>query len=180
LIKIIPPLRKEIAQGLKVGEEVLISGVIYTARDAAHKRLIDLIKEKKPLPFPLKDEIIYYTGPTPAKPSRPIGSCGPTTSFRMDSFTPLLLSKGLRGMIGKGSRSPEIRKSIKKYKAIYFLALGGGGAYLSQRVKRAEIIAFADLGPEAAYKLWVEDFPAIIGIDSRGEDLYQNFPFGRR
>ena len=129
-------------------------------------------KEKKPLPFPLKNEIIYYTGPTPAKPSRPIGSCGPTTSFRMDSFTPLLLSKGLRGMIGKGSRSPEIRKSIKKYKAIYFLALGGGGAYLSQRVKRAEIIAFADLGPEAVYKLWVEDFPAIIGIDSRGEDLY--------
>ncbi|TET13285.1 TRZ/ATZ family protein, partial [Candidatus Aerophobetes bacterium] len=124
-----------------VGEEVLISGVIYTARDAAHKRLVDLIKKKKPLPFPLKDEIIYYTGPTPAKPPRPIGSCGPTTSFRMDSFTPLLLSKGLRGMIGKGSRSPEI-------------------------------IAFADLGLEAVYKLWVEDFPAIIGIDSRGEDLY--------
>jgi len=172
LIKIIPPLRKEIAQGLKAGEEVLISGVIYTARDAAHKRLVDLIKKKKPLPFPLKDEIIYYTGPTPAKPPRPIGSCGPTTSFRMDSFTPLLLSKGLRGMIGKGSRSPETRESIKKYKAIYFLALGGGGAYLSQRVKRVEIIAFADLGPEAVYKLWVEDFPAIIGIDSRGEDLY--------
>jgi len=119
----------------------LISGVIYTARDAAHKRLINLIKEKKPLPFPLKDEIIYYTGPTPAKPSRPIGSCGPTTSFRMDSFTPSSFIQGFARNDRQSSRS-------------------------------AEIIAFADLGLEAVYKLWVDDFPAIIGIDSRGEDLY--------
>jgi len=173
LIEIVLPLEEVMVQNLRAGDEVLISGIIYTARDAAHKRLTALIGEKKTLPFSLKNQIIYYTGPTPAKPGRPIGSCGPTTSYRMDVYTPSLLSQGLKGMIGKGQRSEEVRRAIKKYGAVYFLALGGAGAYLSQRVKRAEVVAFADLGPEAIYKLWVEKFPLIVGIDSKGEDLYQ-------
>jgi len=172
-IRVTLPLTAELAQGLKAGDEVLISGTLYTARDAAHQRLVNLIRKNKPLPFSLKDQIFYYTAPTPAKPGRPFGSCGPTTSCRMDEYTPLLLSKELRGMIGKGQRSKEVREAIKKHKAVYFLALGGAGAYLSRRVKRAEVVAFSDLGPEAVYKLWVEDFPAIVGIDTRGEDLYQ-------
>lgn len=173
-VRIASPFSRSLAQNLRVGDEVLISGVIYTARDAAHTRLVSLIEKEKPLPFPLENQIIYYTAPTPARPGRPLGSCGPTTSARMDRYTPYLLSKGLRGMIGKGQRSEAIREALRKYKAVYFLALGGAGAYLSKRVKRAEIAAFSDLGPEAVYKLWVEEFPAIVGIDTEGSDLYEN------
>ena len=173
-VKLTSPFSRTAAQSLRAGEEVLISGVIYTARDAAHTRLVSLIEKERPLPFPLEDQIIYYTAPTPAKPGRPLGSCGPTTSVRMDRCTPHLLSMGLRGMIGKGQRSRAIREALRKYKAVYFLTFGGAGAYLSKRVKRAEITAFSDLGPEAVYKLWVEDFPAIVGIDTQGCDLYEN------
>jgi len=172
-IRVTLPLAEEIVEDLKAGDEVLINGTIYTARDAAHQRLVNLIREDKPLPFSLKDQVFYYTAPTPPKPGRPFGSCGPTTSCRMDKYTPLLLSRGVKGMIGKGQRSDEVREAIKKYKAVYFLALGGAGAYLSRKVKRAEAVAFIDLGPEAIYKLWVEDFPVIVGIDTRGEDVYQ-------
>lgn len=173
-VRVSSPLSRSSAQNLRMGDEVLISGVVYTARDAAHTRLVSLIEKEKSLPFPLKDQIIYYTAPTPARPGRWMGSCGPTTSARMDRCTPPLLSKGLRATIGKGQRSEAIREALRKYKAVYFLTLGGAGAYLSKRVKRAEIAAFPDLGPEAVYKLWVEDFPAIVGIDTKGFDLYEN------
>ncbi len=165
---------------MRAADEVLISGVIYTARDAAHTRLVSLIEKEKPLPFPLEDQIIYYTAPTPARPGRPWGSCGPTTSARMDGCTPHLLSRGLRGTIGKGQRSGVIREALRKHKAVYFLTLGGAGAYLSKKVKRAEVAAFSDLGPEAVYKLWVEDFPAIVGIDTNGFDLYENLWMRRK
>lgn len=173
-VRVTSPLSRITAQSLRVGDEVLISGVIYTARDAAHTRLVSLIEKEKPLPFPLEDQIIYYTAPTPARPGRPLGSCGPTTSARMDRCTPHLLSKGLRATIGKGQRSGAVREALRKYKAVYFLTFGGAGAYLSKRIKRAEIAAFSDLGPEAVYKLWVKNFPAIVGIDTRGADLYED------
>lgn len=172
-IKLFIPLEKEKIKKLRIGNKALITGIIYTARDAAHKKLISLIKKKKSLPFLLKDQIIYYTAPTPAG-GKVIGSCGPTTSSRMDNYTPLLLSCGLRGTIGKGQRSAEVKEAIKKYEAIYFITIGGAGAYLSKRVKRAKLIAFPEIEPEAIYKLWVEDFPTIVGIDTRGDDLYQN------
>lgn len=149
------------------GDRVLLCGVIYTARDAAHKRMVERLS------FDIKGQIIYYAGPTPAPPGRPIGSCGPTTSARMDGYTPLLLKMGLKGMIGKGSRSDEVVKAIRKYKAIYFIAIGGAGALLSKKIKSAEIVAYKDLGPEAIYKLEVEDFPVVVGIDSRGRSIFK-------
>lgn len=160
--KIYLPLRKEDIRELKAGEEVLLSGVIYTARDQAHKRLAELIKNRKRLPFDLKKAVIYYCGPTRTRPGAVIGSCGPTTSARMDSFTPALLEAGLKAMIGKGNRSKEVIAVIKKYKAVYFITIGGAGAYLSKKVKKAEVIAFRDLGPEAIYRLEVRDFPVIV------------------
>lgn len=166
------PLTKDIIKNLKVGDEVLLSGVILTARDAAHKRLYDLIKKGKRVPLNLKDAVIYYCGPTPAMPGRAIGSCGPTTSSRMDAFTPELIKLGIGGMIGKGDRSDEVRKAIKKYACIYFLATGGIGALLSTKVKSARPILFKELGAEAVYKLDVRDFPLIVGIDSNGKDIY--------
>jgi len=172
-IKITTPLKEEIVLSLKAGDEVLISGIVYTARDAAHLRLVKLIEEGRSLPIDLSNQVIYYTAPTPPKPGKPFGSCGPTSSYRMDEFTPPLLVKGLRGMIGKGQRSFQIRELLKKYQAIYFLALAGGGAYLSSKVKKAKLIAFADLQTEAIYKLWVQDFPVIVGIDTEGKDIYQ-------
>ncbi len=172
-IKITTPLNEEIALSLKSGDEVLISGILYTARDAAHLRLINLIEEDKSLPINLSNQVIYYTAPTPPQPKKPFGSCGPTSSYRMDEFTLPLLTKGLRGMIGKGQRSFQIRELLKKYRAVYFLALAGGGAYLSSKIKKAELIAFADLATEAIYKLWVQDFPVIVGIDTKGKDIYQ-------
>ena len=171
-VKIRTPLTKEAIASLKTGDEVLLSGVIFTARDAAHKRIHDLIAKGKQVPLSLKDAVIYYSGPTPPRPNRMIGSCGPTTSSRMDPFTPELLKLGLGGMIGKGDRSGEVKNAIKKYRSIYFLATGGIGALLSDKVKMAKPILFKDLGPEAIYKMEVVDFPLTVGIDSKGKGIY--------
>ncbi|HAZ10277.1 MAG: fumarate hydratase [Omnitrophica bacterium GWA2_41_15] len=162
--KIFLPLTKDIIKSLKQGEMVLLSGLVLTARDAAHKRLFDALKSGKKFPVSLKGETIYYTGPTPNRNGEVIGSCGPTTSSRMDPFTPLLLKHGLVGMIGKGERSKKVSLAIKKYGAVYFITIGGAGAYLSEKVKTAEVIAYKDLGPEAIYRLTVEDFPAIAEV----------------
>ena len=160
------PLTGKEILNLKAGDEVLLSGEIYTARDQAHKRLVQKIS------FDIKQAVIYYCGPTKAAKGKIIGSCGPTTSSRMDAFTPLLLKKGLKAMIGKGSRSKEVRQAIKKYKAVYFLACAGCGALISKYVKKAEPVAYPDLGPEAIYKLEVKDFPLIVGIDAKGGSIY--------
>ncbi|MCM8822280.1 MAG: FumA C-terminus/TtdB family hydratase beta subunit [Candidatus Omnitrophica bacterium] len=170
--KIITPLEQKIINELVAGEFVEISGLIYGARDAAHKILFEMLKSKKNLPFDLRNQTIYYVGPTPAPPGKIIGSCGPTTSSRMDRYTPDLLRAGLKGMIGKGIRSDDVRKAIVKYGAVYFITYGGCGAYLSQFVKKSEAIAFCELGPEAIYRMVVENFPAIVGIDSKGRGIY--------
>jgi fumarate hydratase subunit beta len=171
-IKITTPLTREKVKGLKAGDEVLLSGTVFTARDAAHKRFLDLVRKGKRIPLNLKDAVIYYAGPTPAPPRRAIGSCGPTTSSRMDEFTPPLLRLGLRGMIGKGARSDEVRRAVKKEGAVYFLATGGIGALLSMKVKLARVVLYKELGPEAVYQLTVKDFPLTVGIDSKGNDIY--------
>lgn len=171
--RITTPLTRSMRTKLKCGEEVLLTGTVYTARDAAHKRLMRLVIGRKKLPFDLKDAVIYYAGPTPQRNDGSFGSCGPTTSSRMDAFTPLLLRKGLGAMIGKGRRTGRIRDLIKKQKAVYFLAVGGAGAYLAKRIKSSRTIAFRELGPEAIRKLEVKDFPLIVGIDSKGNDIYQ-------
>jgi fumarate hydratase subunit beta len=166
-------LQRSMIQGLNAGDGVLLSGIIYTARDQAHKRLIEVIKKGKKLPFDLKGQIIYYCGPTGTPRGKVIGSCGPTTSSRLDIFTLFLLKKGLRGMIGKGRRSQEVIAAIKKYKSVYFLAPAGCGALLAKSVRRASLVAYRDLGPEAILKLEVKDFPLIVGIDSRGNNIYK-------
>jgi fumarate hydratase subunit beta len=170
--KITLPLTRGKAQELNAGDRVCFNGVLYTARDAAHKRLVELLDAGKSLPFPLEDGVIYYVGPTPAAPGQVIGSAGPTTSYRMDAYAPRLLDLGLRGMIGKGKRSDQVIAAMKRAGAVYFAAIGGLGALLSGRVKAAEVIAFPDLGAEAVRRLTVEDFPAITVIDSRGANLY--------
>ena len=162
--KISLPLTRNVIRTLRPGEQVLLNGFFLTARDAAHKRLADTLKSGKKIPVLLKGETIYYTGPTPKRINEVIGSCGPTTSSRMDPFTPLLLKHGLVGMIGKGERSEEVNRAIKKHGAVYFITIGGAGAYLSEKVKSAKVIAYKDLGPEAIYKLEVEDFPAIAEV----------------
>ena len=167
------PLSREQARQLKAGDSCLISGVIYTARDAAHKRLCELAEQGKPLPVDMKDAVIYYVGPTPARPGEAIGSAGPTTSYRMDAYSPLLISLGETGMIGKGKRGPEVIAAMKEHGAVYFGAIGGCGALLSQCVKKAEIVAYEDLGAEAVRRLEVEDFPVIVVIDSQGNNLYE-------
>ncbi len=166
------PIARGALKALKAGDEVLLSGVIYTARDAAHKRLFDMIMGGKRIPLDLKNAVIYYTGPTPPRPGRAIGSCGPTTSSRMDVFTPALLKLGLRAMIGKGDRSAEVRKAIKKHASVYFLATGGIGALLSTKIISAKAVLFKELGPEAVYRLEVRDFPLTVGIDPKGIDIY--------
>ena len=171
-IHITTPLTDEIISNLKSGDEVLISGTIYTARDAAHKKLIDSINSGESLPFDIKNAIIYYVGPSPKKPGDVIGSAGPTTSYRMDAYTPTLLDLGLKGMIGKGSRNKNVVESIKKNHAVYFAAIGGAGALISSTIKSSEVIAYEELGTEAVHKLTVEDFPAIVVLDSSGNDLY--------
>jgi fumarate hydratase subunit beta len=170
--KLITPLTKEAIASLKAGEEVLLSGTIYTARDQAHLRLSRMIEEGKELPLDLEGQVIYYCGPTPAPEGKPIGSCGPTTSSRMDKFTPAILEKGLKGMIGKGTRGESVVKAIKDNGAVYFLAPAGAGAYLAARVSKCEPVAFEDLGPEAIYRLEVSDFPLVVGVDARGNDIY--------
>jgi len=166
------PLSDEDVEKLRTGDRVLISGVIYTARDAAHKRMINLLDSGEELPFHLRGQIIYYAGPAPAKPGAVIGSCGPTTSYRMDPYTPKLIRHGLKGMIGKGKRSSEVKEAMIAHKAVYFAAIGGIGALLAKTVKESEIIAYPDLEPESVRRLVVEDFPAIVAIDTRGEDIY--------
>jgi len=166
------PLTEKMKAGLKAGDEILLSGTIITARDAAHKRFIDLMGKGRRLPIGLKGAIIYYCGPTPAAPGRAIGSCGPTTSARMDKFTPSLIKSGLGGMIGKGDRSQDVVRAIKKYKCVYFIATGGIGALLSTKVKSARAVLFHDLGPEAVYRLEVKDFPVTVGIDTKGKSIY--------
>jgi fumarate hydratase subunit beta len=157
-----------------VGQEVLYSGILYTARDQAHKRLVEAIKKGKKLPVDLKGQIFYYCGPTKTPKGKTIGSCGPTTAGRMDEFTPVLLKAGLKGMIGKGSRSKEVIQAIKKYKAVYFLTYAGCGALLSHNVWQKRLVAYPDLGPEAIYELKVKNFPLIVGIDSRGKNIYKS------
>ncbi len=171
--KITSPFSDEVIAGLRAGDQVLISGTLYTARDAAHQRLIDAMKRKQALPFDPRGQTIYYVGPTPPPPGRVIGSAGPTTSGRMDSFTPRLLAAGLKGMIGKGSRSPEVKRAIKKHRAIYFAATGGAGALIARSIKAVEMVAYEDLGTEAIRKLTVEDLPAIVVNDIHGGDLYE-------
>ncbi|MDI6758379.1 MAG: Fe-S-containing hydro-lyase [Candidatus Omnitrophota bacterium] len=165
-------LDKAQLQNLNVGDEVFVNGIIYTARDQAHKRLVEVIKNRKKLPVNLKDRIIYYCGPTPAPKGKVIGSCGPTTSSRMDECAPFLLEAGLKGMIGKGIRSQEVISAIKKYEAVYFLTYAGCGALLSKCVKKAKVIAYKDLGPEAIYELEVRNFPLIVAIDLEGKNIY--------
>lgn len=171
--KIILPLKDSDIEKLKAGDRVLLSGVIYTARDAAHKRLIELLDKGEKLPFELQGELIYYVGPTPAKPGFVIGSAGPTTSGRMDAYTPRLLSLGLKGTIGKGQRSAEVIEAMKKHKAIYMAAVGGAAAVIARTIKKAEVVAYGDLGAEAIRRLTVEDFPAIVVNDIYGGDLFK-------
>jgi len=167
------PLSDEDISQLKAGDIVNLTGTIYTARDAAHKKIVDLIDAKKELPFDLKGAVIYFVGPTPPKPNEPIGSAGPTTSYRMDSYSPTLITHGLKGMIGKGKRNQEVKDSCKNDKAIYFGATGGAGALLGKRIKSSEIIAYPELGPEAIRKIEVEKFPVTVINDTFGADLYQ-------
>ena len=171
--KIQTPLTREAARELRAGDSCLISGVIYTARDAAHKRLCELVAQGKELPLEIKDATIYFVGPTPAKPGQAIGSAGPTTSYRMDAYSPTLISIGQTGMIGKGKRSAEVVAAMKEHGAVYFGAIGGCGALLSKCIKKAEIIAYEDLGAEAIRRLEVEDFPVVVIIDSEGNNLYE-------
>jgi len=174
--KITTPLTNEIVQGLKAGDNVSISGFIYTGRDAAHKRLIELLKEGKELPIEIEGQVIYYVGPAPTPPGYKCGSAGPTTSYRMDPYTPALLDLGLKGMIGKGLRSKEVIESMKKNGAIYFAAIGGVAAMIAKGIKSSEVVAYEDLGPEAIHKYYVEDFPAIVCIDAQGNNLYETEP----
>jgi len=172
-IKLTTPLNDEIIENLRIGQKVLLNGAIYTGRDTAHKKMVELLDQGKPLPIDLKGQIIYYVGPSPAKPGQIIGSAGPTTASRMDVYTPRLLALGLKGMIGKGKRTPEVIKAIKQYKAVYFAAVGGAAALISRCIKSCDVIAYPELGPEAIRKLYVEDFPVIVINDSLGGDLYE-------
>lgn len=168
------PITDEVVSDLKAGDYVYISGTIYTARDAAHKRMYDSLMNGEDIPMELKNNVIYYLGPSPAKEGQVIGSAGPTTSSRMDKYTPLLLEKGLKGMIGKGKRSKEVKEAMKENNAVYFAAIGGAGALLSKCIKSAEVIAYDDLGTEAIRKLEVENLPVIVVIDNEMNDLYEN------
>lgn len=171
--KIYFPFKEKNINNLKAGDRILLRGVVYTARDQAHKRLAEAIKKRKRLPIDLNGAIIYYCGPTKKPKGKIIGSCGPTTSSRMDEFTSVLLKSGVKGMIGKGARSKEVIAAIKKYKAVYFLTYAGCGALLAKHVRKVTPIAYKDLGPEAILRLEVKDFPLIVGIDARGNDIYK-------
>ena len=172
--KIQTPLTWEDVRTLKAGDSCLITGVIYTARDTAHKRLCELLDKGQPLPVDMENAIIYFVGPTPAKPGQAIGSAGPTTSYRMDAYSPALIAAGQTGMIGKGKRGPEVVAAMKEHGAVYFGAIGGCGALLSKCIKKAEIVAYEDLGAEAIRRLEVEDFPVVVIIDSEGNNLYES------
>lgn len=170
--KLTPPLNDQDIMDLKAGDNALITGVIYTARDAAHKKLVELVEKGESLPLSLEGELIYYVGPTPAKPGQAIGSAGPTTSGRMDAYTPAMFALGMKGCIGKGSRSQAVKDSLVKYKGVYLAAVGGAGALLSRSIKKCEVIAYPELGPEAIHRLEVEDFPVTVINDAYGNDLY--------
>lgn len=174
--KVLTPLTEEAIMGLQTGDRVEITGIIYTARDAAHKRLVETMEAGQDLPFDLQGQIIYYVGPCPAKPGHVMGSCGPTTSFRMDAYTPAVLKMGLKGMIGKGQRTDDVIDSMILHKAVYFAAIGGAGALIARSVKKVDVVAYEDLGPEAIYRLEVVDFPCIVVTDARGDDLYKTGP----
>lgn len=172
--KINLPITREMARTIKSGESCLLSGVIYTARDAAHKRLVELLEKGEKLPFDIENATIYYVGPTPAKPDQVIGSAGPTTSYRMDAYSPALIAAGETGMIGKGKRGSAVIEAMKKHGAVYFAAIGGAGALLSSCIKSAEVVCYEDLGAEAVRRLVVEDLPVVAVIDSEGSNLYEN------
>ncbi|ADL12031.1 Fe-S-containing hydro-lyase [Acetohalobium arabaticum] len=172
-IRLETPLTEEKVRELEAGDTVLISGTVYTARDAAHARLIDALDSEKDMPFEIDGQVIYYVGPAPAKPGKPIGSAGPTTSYRMDPFAPRLIKEGLRGMIGKGYRNNEVVEAMKEEGAVYFGAIGGAAALIAQRIKEAEVIAYDDLGTEAVRRLEVEDLPVLVVIDAEGNSLYE-------
>ncbi len=171
--RITTPLTEETVAELRAGDSVLITGTIYAARDAAHKRLAALLEEGRELPFDPRGQIIYYMGPSPARPGRVIGAAGPTTSGRIDPYTPALLRAGLKGMIGKGNRSPEVRRAIQEYRAVYFAAIGGAGALISKSITASEVVAYPELGAEALLRLQVQDFPAIVVNDIYGGDAYE-------
>jgi fumarate hydratase subunit beta len=171
-IRIVTPVDEELLSGLKIGDRVLISGTIYTGRDAAHKRMVEALDKEEELPFDVNGQVIYYAGPAPTPPGKPIGSVGPTTSYRMDPYAARMMEAGLKGMIGKGPRAGEVIEAMVKYKAVYFAAIGGSAALLARQVKSAEIIAYEELGPEAVRRLVVEDFPVIVVNDVEGNDLY--------
>jgi fumarate hydratase subunit beta len=173
ILRLTTPLKDKDVVPLRIGQKVLLNGVIFTGRDAAHKRLVDLIQSGHPLPIDLQGQVIYYVGPTPAKPGQPIGSAGPTTSYRMDAYASRLMAVGLKGMIGKGKRGHEVIEAMKKYKAVYFGATGGAGALLAKSILQADIVAYEDLGPEAVRRLVVRDFPVVVVNDVLGQDLYE-------
>jgi len=172
-IRLTTPLAPGDVDSLHAGDRVLLSGVVYTARDAAHARLIALLEKNQPLPFPTAGQVLYYVGPTPPRPGTPIGSAGPTTSGRMDPYTPALLAAGIKGLIGKGRRSAEVRDALAKHRAVYFAATGGAGALLALKIKSAEVVAWEDLGAEAVRRLVFEDFPLVVINDVFGGDLYE-------
>jgi fumarate hydratase subunit beta len=167
------PLTDEVLKDLKIGDKVSITGVIYSARDAAHKKLVELIEAGKELPFDMVGQAVYFVGPTPAKPGHAIGAAGPTTSGRMDAYSPILLANGLKGMIGKGPRSDSVKDAMKKHVAVYFAAVGGAGALISKSITKVDVIAYPELGAEAIRRMEVKDFPAIVAIDASGNDLYE-------
>ncbi|MEE9400406.1 MAG: Fe-S-containing hydro-lyase [Dehalococcoidia bacterium] len=171
--KITSPISADVRENLRAGDQVLISGVIYVGRDAAHRRLVEALDRGDKLPFDLQGQTIYYMGPSPTKPGHVIGSAGPTTSGRMDAYTPRLLAAGLKAMIGKGSRSEAVKEAIKEYKAVYFAAAGGAAVLIAKSITKAETIAYQELGPEAILRLEVKDFPAVVINDTQGGDLYQ-------
>lgn len=171
--RLVTPLTDQAIAGLKAGDRVLLSGVIYTARDAAHKRLVETLASGSELPLVLSGQVIYYAGPAPARPGQVIGPAGPTTSSRMDAYTLPLLAAGLKGMIGKGNRSPEVRQAIMSCRAVYLVAVGGAAALISERIKKMELVAYADLGTEAIYRLEVEHLPLVVANDIHGGDLYE-------
>ncbi|MCK4594872.1 Fe-S-containing hydro-lyase [bacterium] len=174
LIEITTPLSEETVRGLKAGDRVRLSGIVYTGRDAAHARLVELLEKGEDLPFPPEGAVIYYVGPAPAKPPRPIGSAGPTTSYRMDPYTPPLLKVGVRGMIGKGLRGMSVVEAMKTHGAVYFAAIGGAAAYIAKSIVSAEVIAYEDLGTEAIRRLEVADFPLVVAQDSHGRSAYED------
>jgi fumarate hydratase subunit beta len=167
------PLSDDLLETLHVGDELLLTGEMYVGRDAAHKRLIETLQAGKPLPVDLKGQVIYFMGPTPARPGKVIGSAGPTSSYRMDAYSPRLIAEGLKGMIGKGMRSVEVKEAMKRYKAVYFGAIGGAGALISSCIRKAEVVAYEDLGTEALRRIHVQDFPVTVVNDIHGGDLYE-------